>query len=204
MYMLCHTPPPASRPTCLPDQNMQHQTSSVPCFLLIIFSSIAVFRLPSCLLACAERPIRAGDQILHTYGDLPDAQLAALYGFIDAPLPPLLTALRSGQLPKHVPASPSSLGPAAGADSSVGGAGTTARGKEGKLSKQQQAEVKGKGGKKAQRAGLGSKGGDAGGSAADDGGDRGTFVNPYTAALVPWSEVVAAAGSVMARMGEVR
>jgi hypothetical protein len=33
----------------------------------------------------AERDIPAGCQVLHTYGDLSDAQLVQTYGFIDAP-----------------------------------------------------------------------------------------------------------------------
>jgi hypothetical protein len=33
----------------------------------------------------AEREIPAGCQVLHTYGDLSDAQLVQTYGFIDAP-----------------------------------------------------------------------------------------------------------------------
>jgi hypothetical protein len=37
------------------------------------------------MFAAAERDIPAGCQVLHTYGDLSDAQLLQTYGFIDAP-----------------------------------------------------------------------------------------------------------------------
>lgn len=33
---------------------------------------------------CAERDISKGEQLLHTYGDLSDAQLLQTYGFVEA------------------------------------------------------------------------------------------------------------------------
>lgn len=47
-----------------------------------------------CFVMQADTDIASGDEVLHTYGDLSDAQLLNLYGFIDqAPMaPPSLTA----------------------------------------------------------------------------------------------------------------
>lgn len=32
---------------------------------------------------CADRDIAAGEQVLHTYGDLSDAELLQIYGFVE-------------------------------------------------------------------------------------------------------------------------
>ncbi|KAF8059667.1 setd6 [Scenedesmus sp. PABB004] len=47
-----------------------------------------------CFTMRAERAIPAGGQVLHTYGDLGDAQLLQTYGFIDAP--PVLPGAAGG------------------------------------------------------------------------------------------------------------
>ena len=40
------------------------------------------------MLGCAGRKVAAGEQILHTYGDLSDAQLLQTYGFVEDPARP--------------------------------------------------------------------------------------------------------------------
>lgn len=145
-----------------------------PACLSYFFRPPAVL-LPLPLLA-AERAIRAGEQILHTYGDLPDAQLAALYGFMDAPLEPLLSAAASGQLPRAPPKAKDKDDGGKGGKAKAGGA----------------------------RRGLGADAAAGPSSSSGSGGAEELFINPYTAAMVPWVEVEAAAASVLARMGEVR
>lgn len=50
----------------------------------------------------AECDIPAGAQVLHTYGDLADAQLLQTYGFIDAPPPSGAAASASGNPHNYV------------------------------------------------------------------------------------------------------
>lgn len=63
MYHPCHPHPPCPHPDmhALPTHTLLPALASTP----------------------TERDIKAGEQVLHTYGDLSDAQLVQTYGFVD-------------------------------------------------------------------------------------------------------------------------
>ncbi|KAG2432473.1 hypothetical protein HXX76_008818 [Chlamydomonas incerta] len=109
----------------------------------------------------ADKPIAEGEEVLHTYGNLSDAQLLQTYGFLDS-------EDDFAQLPDGAASGSGSQQPEAAAED--------AGGKGGK-----------KGGKKRGKAGAAAAKGKE--EAAEAAAGAGGFRNPYNAALVPWEAV---------------
>lgn len=61
----------------------------VPSFVhRLLGCTTAMCRSGMSMLVCSGRDIAAGEQILHSYGDLNDAQLLQTYGFVEDPARP--------------------------------------------------------------------------------------------------------------------
>ncbi len=127
-----------------------------------------------------DKPIAAGEEVLHTYGNLSDAQLLQTYGFLDS-------EDDFAQLPSGSAASGSQQLEAEKEQEEGGKAGK-----------------KGAAGKKRGKPGAAAaKAGKEDGAAAEGAGGGG-YRNPYNAALVSWEAVEDVCCSLMKSMDQVR
>ncbi|KAG2454038.1 hypothetical protein HYH02_001079 [Chlamydomonas schloesseri] len=127
----------------------------------------------------ADKPIAAGEEVLHTYGNLSDAQLLQTYGFLDS-------EDDFAQLP-----------------SGSGASGS----QQAEEDKEEEQEKGGKGGKKGAAGKKRGKPGAAAGKgekeeAAEGAGGGGGYRNPYNAALVSWEAVEDVCCSLMKSMDQ--